>query len=179
MTNRRIEGRYRRPTIAVLVLFVASLFGFTLAFAEDRATSIEDRERFVSVIRQLEQDPLNPDLVADRQWALYWLTEAPDISVIACANTLGDLLEGDYRFEREIVVHYLFAIGVRIIEHPEAADDPIAQQLAGVEGALAAYRSILRDEPGAKSPALEEMIEVRDRGEMPDFVREAYTNCAP
>lgn len=160
-----------------MVALAALCSGFAPASAEDAVSSLEDRERFVSIIRQLEQDPLNPDFIADRRWAIDWLAEAPDITVVLCADTLGDLLQSDYRHEPEIVVHYMFAIGVQIIENPQMNDEPVAQQLAGVEGALTTYRSILRSEPEAKSRALEEIILIRDRGEMAEFVREAYSHC--
>ncbi len=82
----------------VLAPLVGLLVGLTPVSAEDAHSSIEDRKRFVSIARQLEQDALNPGLLADRQWAMNWLDEAPDISVVVCANVLGGLLHSDYRY---------------------------------------------------------------------------------
>ncbi len=65
-----------------------------------------------------------------------------------------------------------------IIEHPETANDSNAQQLAGVVGALNAYRSILRDNPDAKSRDLDQLLETQARGELPDFVRDAFARCS-
>jgi hypothetical protein len=46
-----------------------------------------------------------------------------------------------------------------------------------VEGALNAYRSILRDKPEAKSPTLERLRQIQSRGELPGFIRKAWTRC--
>ena len=64
------------------------------------------------------------------------------------------------------------------IEHPQNADDPNATQLAGVEGALTAYRSILRDKPKAKSSILDDLLQTQAEGGLPAHVREALVACA-
>lgn len=170
-------GRARRP-IAALALGSALVFGPAPASASDERSSSEDRARFVSVTRSLERAPLEPGLKADREWALAWLTEAPDVTVIICPDALGGMVGSAYRYAGEILLQDTFSMAAHAIEHPETADDPNAQQLAGVEGALNAYRSILRDEPEAKSPALERLLQTRSRGELPDFVRKALIRCS-
>ena len=177
LLSDRIE--FRSPLQRMGALLLAALVcGIAPVSAQDTRSSPEDRARFVSITRQLEQSPLEASLDTDRKWALNWLTEAPDVSVVVCADTIGGLLNSDYPHLPEIVVQYMFSMAAQIIEHPELTSDPLAQQLAGLEGALAAYRSILRDEPQATSPVLEGMIEARARGELPGLVRKALGNCA-
>jgi hypothetical protein len=72
----------------------------------------------------------------------------------------------------------MFSMAALVIEHPEKANDPSAKQLAGVEGALNAYRSILRDKPEAKSAALETLLQIQSRGGLPDFIRKAWIRCS-
>ncbi|MDB5694028.1 MAG: hypothetical protein JWO81_3091 [Alphaproteobacteria bacterium] len=176
MSSSRTEFRCARRLIGALALGVALVCGLTPASASDVRSSPEDRQRFVSVTRNLEQAPLKPDLKADREWALGWLTNAPDVAVTVC-DTLGGMVQSHYRYAGEILLQDMFSMAALVIEHPETANDPNAQQLAGVEGALNAYRSILRDKPEAKSSALDGLLQTQSRGELPDFIRKAWIRC--
>lgn len=178
MSSYRVEFGRVRLWIGALVLGAALAFGATPASASDARSSPEDRQRFVSIARSLEQDPLKRGAKEDRAWALAWLTEAPDVTVNMCADSLGSLLKSDYRYAGEIVLQNMFSMGVLAIEHPETADDPNAQQLAGLEGALNAYRSILRDRPEARSPELEALLRTQSSGGLSDFARKAWTSCS-
>jgi hypothetical protein len=177
MSSSRTKCRGAGRLMGVVALWVA-LAGLTTPTGSQVRSSAEDRQRFVSITRSLEQAPLNPGLNADRAWALAWVTDAPDITVNVCAQPLGGLVKSDYPYTGEIVVQDMFSIAVLLIEHPETANDPNAQQLAGVEGALNAYHSVLKDRPEAKSSALENLLEIQSKGELPEFVRKAWIRCS-
>ncbi len=178
MSRGRIGFRCGQPLIGVLALGLALVCRLTPASAADTHSSLQDRARFVSITRSLEEAPLKPSLKPDRDWALSWLTDAPDIAVNVCLDSLGEVTKSNYPYAPEIVLQYTFSMAALVIEHPETTNDPNAQQLAGVEGALKAYRSILRDKPDAKSSDLEALLETRTRGELPDFIRTATSRCS-
>jgi hypothetical protein len=178
MLSQRVELRSARLSMGALAVFLALVCGLAPASAAETNSSPEDRARFVSITRSIEEAPFKPSLKADREWALEWLTEAPDVSVTVCADPLGGLVQSNYPHASEIVVQYMFSMAASIIEHPGTTNDPYAQQLAGVEGALAAYQSILREKPEAKSPALDGLLQTRSRGELSDFVRKAFDSCS-
>jgi hypothetical protein len=178
MSSSRIGFRWVRPLIGALALGLALVFGSAPAIAAGAHTSPEDRARFVSITHKLEETPLLPGLQADRAWALQWLIDAPDVGVSVCPSMLGGLDQNGYPYASQIVLQYTFSMGAFVIEHPESANDLNAQQLAGVAGALKAYRSILRDKPDAKSPALDALLETEARGGLPDFVRKASAHCS-
>jgi hypothetical protein len=178
MSSSRMEHSRARRTIGALALGVALVCGPTPASASDTRSSPEDLQRFVSVTRSLEQAPLKPGARADREWALEWLTNAPDVTVTVCTDPLGGVVQSDYSYAGEITLQDMFSMAAFVIEHPESANDPVAQQSAGVEGALNAYRSIVRDRPEAKSSILEGLLQTQSRGELPDFVRRAWASCS-
>ena len=178
MLAKWIEIRRSRRLIVATVVGVALVCGLMPASATDTRPAPEDRARFVSIARNLEEAPLKPNLKADREWALSWLTDAPDISVTVCADPLGGLVQSDYPYASEVVVQYMFSMAASIIEHPNTTNDPYAQQLAGVEGALTAYQSILAEKPEAKSTVLEGLLQTRTQGELPSFVRKAFDSCS-
>jgi hypothetical protein len=178
MSSSRIGSRCVPQVIGALALGLALVFGLTPAIAADAHSSPADRARFVSITRTLEDAPLLPSLQPDREWALQWLTEAPDVSVSICSASLGGVVQSKYPYAGKVLLQYMFSMAALVIEHPETAKDPNAQQLAGVEGALRTYRSVLRDKPEAKSPDLEALLATQTRGELPDFLRKASASCA-
>ncbi|HEY5722521.1 MAG TPA: hypothetical protein VIT45_09385 [Allosphingosinicella sp.] len=148
------------------------------ASAKTKHSAPADLRRFIEVTRSLEQAPLGESASENREWALAWLTEAPDVSVTLCTDALGGMDDGEYPHTAEIILQDSFAMGAFAIEHPDKANDPEAQQLAGVEGALNAYRSILRDRPEAKSAFLDKLLQTRAEGGLGDHVRQALVRCS-
>ena len=163
---------------ALPVMLFALLVCTTPAFAQTNAhSSPEDRQRFVSIVHSLERAPLEPSLRDSRSWAIQWLTDAPDVTVTVCLDPLGGVSEKHYAHTSVVVVQYALAMAAFIIENPDKSNDPDAQQLAGVEGALNAYRAMRTAQPNEKSPELEQLSGMQNRGELPGFVRTAYLRC--
>lgn len=166
-----------RSLIGMLALGLALISGFVPAMAQDAPSSPDDRARFVAITRSLEEAPLQPNARADRAWALSWLTDAPDVSVTACLSSLGGMDEG-YPYAGEIVLQYMFSMAVFVIQHPGMTNDPNAQQVAGVAGALRAYRAILSSRPEATSPSLDSLMEIESRGGLPEFILGGAASCS-
>ena len=165
--------------IAILPAMLLALLACAApAFAQTKAqSSPEDRQRFVSIVHSLERAPLDPGLQEDRGWAITWLTDAPDVTVNLCPDAIPGVLEKDYAHNPEILVQYMVAMGAFIIENPGKSNDPDAQQLAGVESALNAYRVMRTAQPDDKSPALEKLLGLQSKGELPGFVHKAFLRC--
>ncbi|MEO6214449.1 MAG: hypothetical protein ABIO86_00340 [Sphingomonas sp.] len=148
------------------------------SFAQsDAQSSPEDRQRLVSIAHSLERAPLDPGLQEDRSWAITWLTDAPDVTVNLCPDAIPGVLEKDYAHNPEILVQYMVAMGAFIIENPGKSNDPDAQQPAGVESTLNAYRVMRTAQPDDKSPALEKLLGLQSKGELLDFVHKAFLRC--
>lgn len=163
----------------IAALLLALLACATPALAQTAAhSSPADRQRFVTIVHTLERDPLRKSLQHDRQWAMEWLINAPDVTVSVCLDPLGHISGKDYAHSDAIVVQYTFAMAAFIIENRDKENDADAQQLAGVEGALNAYRAMRAAKPEDKSPTLEKMLDTQSRGELPAYVRDAYSHCS-
>src|SRR5215472_262723 len=161
----------RKTVWACLAVLVASL----LAVAQNQRgpSTAEERARYVAIAQKLERAPLDPELRPEREWALRWLIEVPDINVSVCTAPLGEFMKKKYKYSPEVVTQLTFASGQFIIEHPEQAKDATAQYVAGVEGALRAYQSILKVKPEAKSRELDELFQKQTQGTLAEFVRDA------
>jgi hypothetical protein len=119
----------------------------------------------------MEEAPLDPSLRQEREWALLWLVEVPDITAEVCTASLGDFMKKKYKYSSEIV-ELTFSSGAFIIEHPDQAKDINAQRVAAVEGGLKAYQSILKEKPGAKSKPLDDLLEKQHSGKLAEYVKE-------
>jgi hypothetical protein len=161
---------------AILVWLMLLSLGLVAAAqsGEKRGPSTPaERERFITIVHKLEQAPLDKGLKKDREWALVWLIQVPDVSVNVCLAPLGDRKEEKYKYEPEIFGQFTLSMGAFLIEHPEKAKDQDAQFLAGVESALKAYKAILESKPEAKSKGLDDLLEKQSQGKLADFVRDA------
>src|SRR5215212_3548972 len=83
------------------------------------ASTPEQRRRAVEIATLLENEPLHKDAKKLSQELLFFLIQAPDITVPVCADVLGDSskIKGDYA--PTITAQLTFSTAKFIIEHPE------------------------------------------------------------
>jgi hypothetical protein len=164
----------RKMMFSFLALFLLA----TVANAVGRGPSTaEERQRFVTITHNLEQSPLQESLHADRDWAYKFLNDIPDISIDVCTSGLGDFIRQRYQYSNEIQYQLVFSTAAFMIEHADKARNLGLLHMAGVEGALKAYSSILKSKPDAKLPALDALVQKQQQGTLADFVREATKGC--
>src|ERR1051326_8448316 len=158
-----------------------------LSFAQDepkdepkRAPSTAaERQRFLTLTRKLEQTPLDKSLHSEKTWAKKWLGDIPDINVNICAPILVgmDFVTEQNKYTPQLSYQATFGGAAYIIEHPDKAGDTDSQFIAGVESALKSYSAIVKNNPDAKSKALDGMLEKQKQGKLADFVRSASKSC--
>jgi hypothetical protein len=142
-------------------------------------STAQERQRFVSLTRKLEQNPLDKSLYEDKKWAKQWLEDVPDINVNICAPLLFGMqfvLEQN-QYTPQLSYQATFGSAAYIIEHPDKAGDTAAQFVAGVESALKAYSAIVKSDPQARSRALDSLLETQKQGKLAEFVHDASKSC--
>ena len=132
----------------------------------------EERKRFLAIDHKMEQNPLDPNLRKERDWAVHWIIDIPDINVNPCPELLGNFMESHYRYKAEINGQAAFSMAAFMIQHPDKIGDIVATNTAALEGALTAYRSILKIEPTSQSSFMEALAEQESEGKLADYVRE-------
>jgi hypothetical protein len=132
----------------------------------------EEKKRFLAIEQKMEQNPLDPTLRKERDWAVHWIIDIPDINVNPCPELLGNFMESRYRYKAEINGQVAFSMAAFMIEHPDKTGDIVATNTAALEGALTAYRAILRIEPTAQSQFMEALAEQESEGKLTKYVRE-------
>ena len=131
----------------------------------------------MQIAHKLESNPLDEILRQDREWAMLWLIQVPDVHVKLCTDLLGDFMKSKYKYSSEIVTPLALSSAAFVIEHPESGDDSLAQYVGGTDGVLKAYTAILQLKPKAKSKALDDLVQAQSEGKLADQVRAASTGC--
>jgi hypothetical protein len=178
--------RYSRLVLSLLFMLTLA----AMAFAQDDQDSqdnkpkrppstAEERQRFAALTHKLEQTPLDKSLYKEKAWAKQWLEDVPDINVNICAPILFgvEFVAEQNNYTPQLSYQATFGSATYIIEHPDKKNDISAQYLAGVESALKSYSVIVKNNPDAKSKALDDLLEKQKQGKLADFVRTSSKPC--
>lgn len=163
--------------ICVFTVLTCALVAPSAAQEGRGASTPEERERVVKLAQASDKDPIATMNSADGRWFGKWAQDVPDYSFGPDAGAFwfhsgaakGDLLRV-LRFHHDIstaayqVQHNIFD-PMKNKEHMEA------KTLAGVEGLLRAYESLLAKRPENRSQALDDAIVLRNNGGLADFVK--------
>jgi hypothetical protein len=169
----------RSAGLISLILISLSILSFTQDEPKHAPSTPAERQRFLALTRKLEQAPLDRSLYEEKKWAKQWLEAIPDVNVNICAPILFgvDFVTEQNKYTPQLSYQATFGSAAYIIEHPDKAGDMDAQFLAGVESALKSYSAIVKNDPQAKSKALDALLEKQKQGKLADFVRSASKTC--
>ena len=159
------------PTLPLLFALLASA---TQSCGKD---STKKHQRRVAIAHKLEAAPLDQALFPEREWARQWVLENPDVRIRMCMQLLPDLRRPRYKFRAEIVEQMMLSSAAFLIEHPDKAGDHLAENVGGLQGVLKAYAAIVKSNPDARVPALDEMLENESRGKLVEYARETIKAC--
>jgi hypothetical protein len=137
----------------------------------------DERDRLVKVARSLEHDPLGPDAPELRRWALTWLVDHPELDFNVCTAFLAPLLKSDHKYSAEINQQMIVSSGAFVVEHPDQMHVHDAVYLAGLQGSLAVYESILKGAPEARWRFLDDLIDRRNKGSLASYVAAKKKGC--
>ena len=98
------------------------------------------------------------------------MVEVPDIHFKSCGDLLKPDVGNQYRYSSEVTQQITFSAASFRLEHPDHLRDDTGAYIAGVEGALRAYESLLKSTPDAKLAFLDELLAKRARGDLGDRV---------
>jgi hypothetical protein len=172
-----MQTRLAFRTFALLLLFITAL-RVNSAYSQERGPSRpEERTQAVRFARDLEADPLGPNAGDERSWITLWLIKIPDITVKFCTDLLGLRPNPESSYWSGISTQMLFSGAAFMIENPKKKKDQQAIYLAGVDGALKSYEAILKKEPEARWPFVDELIEKRNQGKLEEYVQQAMKKC--
>jgi len=158
-----------RDVVCVIGLCLLSVLQIQCTLGRGLSTP-EERAKAINIARSLERDPLAKDAAANRQWLLNWIIEVPDIRFKSCAGLLSRGVGDRFRYSAEVNQQTIFSAAAFKLEHPDHLRNDTGAYIAGVEGALRAYETLMKSVPDAKLAFLDDLVAKRDRGELADHV---------
>ncbi len=155
-----------------LMIFSFVMVGIAVAPATAQTTK---RAQLVKFAKQLEQTPFGDEAETNRGWAVRWVIETDQVSVIVCSNSVTEpLLDKKNKYGSDLLGQYMIGMAAFKIENPDKAADEDAAQLAGVQSFLRAYEAMVAAKPKAKYNKMDDLIAMRDKGEL---TKESVAGC--
>lgn len=167
----------RFPSIAAVALIGVFLSGPAVARARPKPSTPTERRWAVETANHLAEAPLMAGGKELRARLLQWWMRAPDLELKWCADVLSGVDNSDEDLGANILLQGLFSAGAFVIERPDKAADRRAVTVAGVDGALRAYRSILEKEPERRSPFLDDLLKRDEAGTLGEYVDSKLPSC--
>jgi hypothetical membrane protein len=158
-----------RKVVPVIGLFLICVLQIHCTLGRGLSTP-EERAKAINIARSLERDPLAKDAAANRQWLLNWIIEVPDIRFKTCVGLLSPDVGDGYRYSAEVNQQIIFSAATFKLEHPDHLRNDIGAYVAGVEGALRVYETLVKSVPDANLAFLDDLVAKRDRGVLADHV---------
>ncbi|MFZ6817309.1 hypothetical protein [Undibacterium sp. Ji22W] len=154
-----------------------SLLGAGLAQAERGPATAEEGERIVKLAAVADKDPLATMNSAEGRWFQKWADDVPDYmfgpdkGVFWFHNGVakGDLMRV-LRFHHTVSTA-AFQLQKKIKDPMKNEADNDAKTLAGVEGVLRAYESLVVKNADNRVAAIDEMIVARNKGGLEELVK--------
>jgi hypothetical protein len=154
--------------VRIALTILAILLAAQLGFGQNKTSKPEEKAAFVNGTRFLEQDPFNKKAKDVSKSLLFWLIEAPDVSVTLCSDFL--LMDKKYKYAPEVTGQFTFGMAAFIIEHPDVAAIEKEVYAGGLDSVSRMYESMLKAKPETKNDFLEGLVEKRNKGELGNFV---------
>jgi Protein of unknown function (DUF998) len=158
-----------RDVVCVIGLCLLSVLQIQCTLGRGLSTP-EERANAINIARSLERDPLAKDAAANRQWLLNWIIEVPDIRFKSCVGLLSPGVGDQYRYSAQVNQQIIFSAAAFKLEHPDHLRNDNGAYIAGVEGALRVYETLMKSVPDAQLAFLDDLIAKRDRVELADHV---------
>lgn len=162
---QRITAIWKSLAIAILCGTLMQL-----VHAQDTSTS-EERNRWAALSHQLEANPLDEGLRKEADDAIHRVIHVNDFHVKLCEGVLNEFKSLDYVHHPAIFRQYFIGAAAFEVEHPDQGNDMLKANIGAVESVLRAYRSILAQQPGAKSKFLDSLLKNQSDGKLDDALR--------
>ncbi|HBB93883.1 MAG TPA: hypothetical protein DC054_00695 [Blastocatellia bacterium] len=153
------------PAVMLLILFGAA----------SASSQVKDEPgTLIKAAKFLEEKPFDKDAKNIRSWAIIWVTQTDKVGVTVCSLLLSGLND-KYKYNPEILAQYTIGMAAFKLSNPDRTKDEDAAQVAGMKSALIAYQAMVKEQPKAKNPFLDDLVTKRVGDSWANYVAEH--NC--
>lgn len=138
--------------------------------AERGPATAEERTRVVQMALAGQSD-LQAVAAKDGDWLRQWVQEVPDLTLNPGVVDGWLSIASRPALRAALDFQYVASAMAAQINHPEIAEQQGASELAGLEGVLVAYDTLLRKDPQWRTQKLDAACLARKQGTLPAFVK--------
>jgi carboxypeptidase Q len=168
---------FHRILRQLCVVLAISLTAPALALAQRGPSTEAENARVVQLAAASDKDPIAAMTSAEGRWFEKWAEDVPDYQFGPDKGAywmMTGAAKGDLK--RVLRFHHTVSIAAFQVQHhilvPENNPEEFERKtLAGIEGLLRAYESLLAKRPENRSEQLDQAIAARDRGALAAFVK--------
>lgn len=164
-----------RRAAHLLFAFAALLGAMSMPATAQAArgpSTVEERARVVKIAAESRKDPLGVQ-AANANWFEEWISGVPDVhfrpegvAKWCMKNAKGDMRKIiQFQFGASYVAYQL----EHTIFDAQTPEDVRAVNLAALEGVLAAYETLLAQDPKNRSTKMDEALVIRGKGQLAAF----------
>ncbi len=164
--------RHTLPALAIALVIAAPCFA-----QEATTSSAEDKAQALSLVKQLEDDPLASGAENARQWLTNFIVNAPDLFISTCPELLGPVNGQGKNGAPDIVAQLYFGNAAWAIQNPDKATDREAMLVGGLESTIRLYENLLKQKSRWRWPILDDLRGRVKKGTLADYVRENLDKC--
>jgi hypothetical protein len=163
--------------LAASIAFSIAAISSAVAQANRGPTTPDEQVRVIALAKAADSDPLATMGSADGRWFEKWADDVPDYQFGPDKGAFWFMRTADKNdFKRMLRFQHTVSIAAfqlqRHIADPEKNPaDLEAKTLAGVEGLLRAYESLVAKQPDLRIAAIDDAVAARNRGALPEFVK--------
>ena len=151
------------------------------ALQASRRTVLESEAlKVLETVRELEMAPLQRAAHERREWIRNLINASQEINVPECPDLLGPLAgEAASRNAQILIEQMVFSSAAAVVSGQISSADTHAVCLAGLEGALRTYESILREVPESRWTFMDDLLIKGKTGKLPSYVASVLRNFLP
>lgn len=154
------------------IIFAMLLIGLTARVNFSQNTS-SDKETLIKATQLLEVNPFVDKAKDFRGWAMRYIIETDDVSIVICSQMLTSMMDKKNKNADELLAQYSMGMAAFKLINPDKVKDEDSAQLAGLESMLRAYENMVKEKPKTKFQALDDLVAKRDKGELKKLVQDS------
>lgn len=152
---------------------LAGLFA-AMAMAAAGQSNTDNKDLLLKATQILEVQPFHEKAKDFRGWAMRYIIETDDVSILVCAGPLLEpIMDKKNKYANELLAQYSMGMAAFKLANPDKAKDENAAQIAGIESALRSYESMVKEKPKAKFQGMDDLAAKAKNGELKKMVEDA------
>jgi len=159
-----------RAILPAVVFFMLATVTLQAQTAKRGPSTPEERTQVLAVIHDYLENPTGPNAAKEREQALIWIIEVPDVHVSLCM-VLDQLPKGNKKDSAEIFAALTLGQTEYAIHNMDKPSDAQAETMAGVDAALKVYEILVKAKPKDQQPYLDDLLKRREAGTLGDYVK--------